>query len=119
MHDIVQRAILARLGRIEAILHCILEKENIEMADLTKLTEDVTAQTTLVASVQTMLAGLQQQITDLKSQVSQDPATQAAIDALAQQVEANNAALSSAVPANTPAATAPADGATTQAPPTS
>jgi uncharacterized protein involved in exopolysaccharide biosynthesis len=68
------------------------------------LTADIAAETDLIKSAQTAFAGLAQQIADLKGQVSQDPATQAAIDALAQQVESNNAALSAAIPANTPAA---------------
>ena len=73
-----------------------------QMADFSKLQDQVTAQTTVVTSVQTLLKGLSDQIIALKSTVS-DPAAQAAIDALAAQVAANSKTLTDAVTANTSA----------------
>ena len=73
------------------------------MADLSRLESDVEAQTSVVASVQTLLSGLAAQIADLKNSVT-DPTAQAAIDALADKIEANSKALGDAVEANTPAA---------------
>lgn len=71
--------------------------------DVSKLTADVQAQTDAVNSAVTLLNGLTQAINDLKNQ-TQDPAAQAAIDDLANKVEAATQALASAVTANTPAA---------------
>ena len=73
------------------------------MADLTKLQADVAAQTTVTQGVATLLQQLAQQIADLKTAGASDPSVQAAIDDLATKVEANSAALATAVSANTPA----------------
>jgi hypothetical protein len=75
--------------------------------DLSKLTADVAAQTSVIASVQTAFKGLADQIAALKNVApAADAATQKAIDDLAASVEANSASLSAAVAANTPAASA-------------
>ncbi len=71
------------------------------MADLSKLTADVAAEGTVIDGVTTLLGALSAAIADLKLHV-EDPAAQAAIDALAAQVESHTAALSAAVAANTP-----------------
>lgn len=67
------------------------------MADLTKLTADVAAETTVDAAVEILL-------TQLVAQIKAAGGDQAALDALTAQMEANAAALSSAITANTPAA---------------
>jgi len=74
------------------------------MADLSKLQNDVTAQTSVVQGVSTLLSQLSKEISDLKNQGSADPTLQAAIDDLASKVEANSQALADAVTANTPSA---------------
>ncbi len=98
---------ILRLSRIETKLYELDAHQVIigalEMADLSRLSADVAAETTIVDSVKTLLDALSAAIADLKLHV-EDPAAQAAIDALATQVEANSSALSAAVAANTPAA---------------
>lgn len=69
------------------------------MATLDTLTADVTANTSQVASVSALLTNLTAEITAAGT----DPV---ALKALTDQLEANNAALSAAVVANTPAAPA-------------
>ncbi len=96
-----ERMIL-RLSRIETQLYNITRMELIEMADLSKLAADIAGETTVIEGVGTLLTALSAAIADLKLHV-EDPAAQAAIDALAAQVESNSAALSAAVAANTPA----------------
>ena len=72
-------------------------------AALAKVTEDVTAQTTVVASVKTYVKGITDQLAALAAQTS-DTTTAAALTALSQQVQANTASDSAAIVANTPAA---------------
>ena len=91
-----------RLEGIEKRLSYLIRLQEKEMADISKLQADVTAQSTVIDSVVTLLEGLTHAIDDLKLH-TEDPAAQAAIDALATQVEAQTAALSAAVTANTPA----------------
>ena len=81
----------------------VLKLLEILMADFSKLHADVTAQNSVVAGVSTLLSQLSTEIAALKTAGNSDAATQAAIDDLAQKVEANSAALSQAVTANTPA----------------
>lgn len=73
------------------------------MKSLSDLQADVSAETTVDGSILTLVSGLSDQIAALKT-TQTDPATAAAIDALATQVETNTASLSAAVAANTPAA---------------
>jgi hypothetical protein len=77
------------------------------MIDLTKLTADVAAQTTVVASAVTLLQNLSAEIAALAA-ASTDPATQAALLTLQGELEANTATLSDAVAANTPSDVTPA-----------
>ncbi len=93
---------ILRLSRIETQLYNVTRMELIEMADLSKLAADIAGETTVIEGVGTLLTALSAAIADLKLHV-EDPAAQAAIDALAAQVESNSAALSAAVAANTPA----------------
>jgi hypothetical protein len=73
------------------------------MQTLADLQNDVAAETTEEQSAITLLNGLTVQIAALKT-TQTDPATAAAIDALASQVTANTASLATAVTTNTPAA---------------
>lgn len=73
------------------------------MKTLADLQADVEANTSATQSAATLLGGLSQEIANLKT-TQTDPATAAAIDALAAKVEENTASLAAAVTANTPAA---------------
>lgn len=74
--------------------------------DLTKLTAEVTANTTVTSSVETLITNLAAQIAAIPT--STDPVTQAALDALVATLNANDTSLANAVTANTPAAVAAA-----------
>lgn len=91
----------ANQAKIIGLLQTTLQKEITMAKTIQDLTTDVTASTTLEQSIETMVTGMAAQIAALKT-TQTDPATAAAIDALATQVEANNAALQAAVTANTP-----------------
>lgn len=77
------------------------------MATLDTLVADVAAEDTVIDSAVALLQGLTTEITSLKT-TQTDPTTAAKIDALAKDVETKTAALSTAVTANTPVATATA-----------
>jgi hypothetical protein len=90
-----------QLDRIERRL-IELTKTEIKMAiDLTKLTAEVTNNTTVEASVVALL----QQLTAIIKAIppSTDPTTQAALDQLTATLATNDQALAAAVTANTPA----------------
>lgn len=90
----------------ELILQLIKKVEHMDAATQTaldNLNKAVAADTTVEKSVETLLQGLSAQILDLKNQTS-DPAVAAAIQQAADIVNANVAAASAAVTANTPAA---------------
>lgn len=93
-----------KLDLIIRLLCRLLNEEYLTVKTIEDLTTDVEAQTTLTTAVQTTISGLAEQIAALKT-TQTDPTTAAKIDALAQKVEANNAAFQAAIPANTPAAT--------------
>ncbi len=71
--------------------------------DITGLQVSVAKCTTVEQSAITLLNGLSAQIKTLASQVI-DPATQAALTAMGQQLDAGTQGLADAVTANTPAA---------------
>ena len=73
------------------------------MKTLADLQADVEAETTVEKSAVKLLTGLTAQIAALKT-TQTDPATAAAIDALANSVEASTSDLADSVTANTPAA---------------
>lgn len=107
-----QRRVLDALARIEQtqadqgrLLARILQKENAMSLDLTALTAKVSAQETVEQSAITLLQELNAAV---KALPTTDPATQAAIDALATRIDAGTQGLAAAVVANTPAAPAPA-----------
>ena len=68
--------------------------------DLTKLTAEVAANTTVTTSVEALVNNLAAQIAAIPP--SSDPTTQAALDALVQTLNANDTGLAAAVVANTP-----------------
>ena len=81
-----------------------LRKEIAHMTvNLDALTQAVTDEETVEASAIALLTGLAAQVAALKT-ASTDPATQAAIDALAAKILADKQAMADAVTANTPAA---------------
>ncbi len=86
--------IVARLDQIEQKLNRVIRLEQTEMADLTRITADVTANTDAVASAVSLLNELAAEI----RAAGTDPA---ALDALATQIEQNSQALGDAVAANT------------------
>ena len=76
--------------------------------DITKLTADVAAQTTVIASAVALITGLNSAVSDLKTQLAaaiaaNDPAAlaavQAALDDLDAKLTANTVSLAAAVPA--------------------
>lgn len=89
---------------LQELLGLINYRLETTMADLSKLQNDVTAQTSVIQGVSTLLSQLSKEISDLKNQGSADPTLQAAIDDLAAKVESNSQALADAVTANTPSA---------------
>lgn len=112
VHEVPDGDTSERLARVEALLRAVLAKLTIIdtkgsaiMLDLTALTAEVADNGDVIASASTLLSSLSQQIRDMAG----DPA---AIAALADQLDANSAALADAVAANTPAAsgTTPDDG---------
>jgi hypothetical protein len=94
------RGLIPKLDLILALLHKITSQENTMAIDLTKLTAEVAANTSVTTSVETLISNLAAQIAAIPT--STDPATQAALDALVQQLNANDTGLAAAVTANTP-----------------
>ena len=86
-----------RLTRIERKLDLILNKENRIMATIADLQAEVAQEDTVIDSAVTLIKGLADQVAALKPD-------QAAIDALAADIQAKSDALAAAVTANTPAA---------------
>jgi hypothetical protein len=84
---------------LDRALSALLRNQRIIMTDLTQLSTDVAADTDAASAASTLLANLTQAIKDAGT----DPV---ALKALTDKLEANNAALSAAVAANTPAAAA-------------
>ncbi len=76
------------------------------MATLDQIKADVEAQTTLIQGVSTLIQGLRDQVSNLPNLSAEQ---QAEIDSIFATAEANNAALTSALQANTPAEPAPTE----------
>lgn len=83
---------------LEALITHFIKEVQFMTAALDQLSADVAAQTTVVASVTTLLSTLSAQLA--AAAASNDP--QAAILAVKDNIDANTAALSAAVTANTP-----------------
>lgn len=92
--------VLRKLDAIQLKLNLINKKENIEMADLTKLTSDVAANRSAVDSAVTLLKGLK----DALDAAGTDPVALAALSA---SLETETSDLAAAVVANTPVAPTP------------
>jgi hypothetical protein len=92
-----RQTVLEQLNRIERKVDRI-------MIDLTKITADVAAITSTEASAVALLQALKAAVDAIPT--SNDPTTQAALDALSSQLETGTAGLAAAVVANTPAAPA-------------
>ena len=88
-----------RLSAIESLLIQILANQKEELMNLTALTAQVTASTTVEASAITLL----QSLSTLLTANANNPA---AITALAAQLNTSSTALAAAITANTPAAPA-------------
>ena len=103
----IARHIENRLGCIEHKLNCLLSQGTKIMATLDQVLADVTAQTSQIASLATLTAGIKQQLADALAGTTIPPAVQAKIDAVFAGLEANNAAVTAAIAANTPPTPAP------------
>jgi hypothetical protein len=80
----------------------LLEGVQTMAVDLTNLKQAVTDMTTVEKSAVTLISGLSAQITALAAE-TEDEQTQADLQALADQLEADKAELAAAITANTPA----------------
>jgi len=85
----------SKIDRALSLLGTIVTQGEKNMADITALTADITQETSVEQSLITAFQGLQAQVANLQP-------TQAAIDALATQIQSNIAAMVAAIPANTP-----------------
>jgi hypothetical protein len=94
------REISRKLDLVLALLKRMSNQENTMAIDLTKLTAEVAANTSVTTSVEALVTSLAAQIAAIPP--SNDPATQAALDALVQTLNANDTGLAAAVTANTP-----------------
>ena len=95
------RTLYANQQIMIGLLKQLLKQENKMAIDLTTLTAEVTNNTTVTASVITLVNNLAKQIAAIPP--SNDPATQAALDALRATLTTNDAAIAAAVTANTKA----------------
>jgi hypothetical protein len=90
----------AMLSWLSALTNGIDAKLEKIMASLDDIVADVAAENTAIASVSTLIQGLRDQIANLGI----NPADQAKIDAIFAGVEANKAALATALDTNVPVA---------------
>ena len=90
-------SLLSTVRRIERKIDLLTNMEKTEMADLTRLTADVTSNSSAVQSAVVLLQGLKAAL----DAAGTDPV---ALAALGDSLESSTAALSAAVVANTPAA---------------
>ncbi len=79
------------------LAHRIDRKLNLIMPTLDDIQNDVANESTLIDGVSTLIAGLKQQITDLLASEGVHPDTQAKLDAIFAQVEANKQNLAAAL----------------------
>ena len=95
LHSADESEILDRLGRISDRVDLLLTEAGKMSAELDRLTAEVTEMGAVVDSAVTLINGLAQQIRDLAT----DPA---ALNGLADELDAKANALAAAVAANTP-----------------
>jgi len=91
----------AKLDIAILLLNRLNRQESTMAIDLTKITAEVQANTTVTQSVVTLVNSLAAQIAAIPP--SSDPTTQAALDQLVQTLGANDQTIAAAVTANTPA----------------
>lgn len=94
--------ILANQRVILRMLQTLLAKENKMAINLDALTAEVTNNTNVTQSIVKLVQNLAAQIAAIPP--SNDPQTQAALDALTATLTSNDGAIAAAVTANTPAA---------------
>ena len=116
MPDLYHCAVLGGLVAVIALQVCAALRQRIfeehvfmatvdeVKASLAKLQDDVTASKAVEDSAVALLNGLTQLLKDATSSASSFDELKASVDAIAGQVEADTAALGTAVAANTPAA---------------
>ena len=89
------RTVSLEVSRLTMLVNLQIERINVMSAALDRLTQEVAETKTAVESAITLIDGLADQIRDLKD----DPA---ALEALADELDAQQAAIAAAVTANTP-----------------
>ena len=99
-----QREVNQKLDVLTAMVQQLIKEQQM---DISALTTEIANNTTVTASVESLLANLTAEIATISSG-STDAATQTALNALVATLQANDAGISAAVVANTPAAPAPA-----------
>ena len=85
-----------------ATKHDIQQLEARIMVTLNDIQRDMAEESTLIDGLSTLITGLRQQVADALAR--NDAATQAKVDAIFAQAEANKAKLTAALTANTPVA---------------
>lgn len=105
----VLRAVREVRTDLAALKSVVLKGLQAMTEELTRMTESVRSATTVMKGAETLLGSISQQLRDLKDQPE-------AILALAAELDAEKAALSKAITDNTPAATAPTDDGSGEAP---
>jgi peptidoglycan hydrolase CwlO-like protein len=96
--------VLRQNTAIQNLLILLLKKENTMTTAFEDLTANVAAQSTVIASVQTLISNLHGELAAAIQAAKVAGTDTVALEALAQQVKSNSAALIAAVVANTPAA---------------
>jgi hypothetical protein len=100
-HNESSTEVIARLDAISSRLD-LMEKKI--MATLDDVLKDVTDESTAIDGISTLIAGLKQQLADALAGTTLPPATQAKVDAIFTQAEANKGKIATALDANTPPA---------------
>ncbi len=98
------KALSQKIDTLTSLVQQLLTQEHTMAISLTAITAEVANNTTVTASVVTLVQNLAAQIAAIPP--STDPTTQAALDALAATLTANDSSIAAAVTANTPAAPA-------------
>jgi len=93
--------LINRLNVITTKLNAIIAKETQMAVDVSALTAEVTRNSSVTASVVQLVNNLAAQIAAIPA--SNDPVTQAALDALKATLTSNDDAIAASVTANTPA----------------
>ena len=103
--------IIGKLRLIEILINRLSKQETTMAIDLTKLTAEVAANTSVTSSVVALVQQLAAQVAGI---TTTDPATQAQLDALVAQLQGNDTSIAAAVTANTPVTPAAAGASASQ-----